>query len=457
MNIDIAELLKAEIITSDTAVKIEEYYRERRGTSTNWLFAVFGILGSILVGLGTILIIAHNWDEIPRLSKTVLAFIPLIIGQVACGYTLMKRERSVAWREGASAFLLLSVGATISLVSQTYHIEGNLSSFVLTWMLLSIPIIYVMRSSTASLLYLIGVTYYICEVNYWSRPSLELDSFWMQLSYWGLLSVVIPHYLSLFRRDGVSNSLIFHNWLIPLSVTAVLGVVSRADEDLMLIAYSSLYGLLYLIGDLNVFRVQKLRSNGYKVIGSVGTTILLMVLSFDEFWESLRGESYQFSEIVRTPEVIAATVITVAALLFLYLRQRGRSITEIKPISLIFILFILTFIVGLYSPNATVLINLYILSIGVITIRNGAKRNHLGVLNYGLIIVTILIICRFFDTDLSFIIRGLLFILVGVGFFLTNYWMLKRRREEDRLESNIELDRELSERSNRVLKSESDE
>lgn len=64
--------------------------------------------------------------------------------------------------------------------------------------------------------------------------------------------------------------------------------------------------------------------------------------------------------------------------------------------------------------------------IGILTIRKGAKKNHLGVLNYGLLIITALVICRFFDTDLSSIIRRLLFVSVGIGFFLTNYWMLKK-------------------------------
>jgi hypothetical protein len=43
----------------------------------------------------------------------------------------------------------------------------------------------------------------------------------------------------------------------------------------------------------------------------------------------------------------------------------------------------------------------------------------------------VLAVCRFFDTDLSFIIRGLLFVTVGIGFFATNYWMIKKRKANE--------------------------
>ncbi|HBF19134.1 MAG TPA: DUF2157 domain-containing protein, partial [Cryomorphaceae bacterium] len=48
-----------------------------------------------------------------------------------------------------------------------------------------------------------------------------------------------------------------------------------------------------------------------------------------------------------------------------------------------------------------------------------------------LLIISILAICRFFDRDLSFVARGILFVSVGVGFFLVNYYTLKKRRHEN--------------------------
>lgn len=419
---DIAELVNAGIISQETAEKIKDYYKGKKASSSNRLFIVFGILGAILVGLGVILIIAHNWDELSRSTKTFFAFLPLIAGQLACTFVLIKKRDSVAWREGSAAFLFFAVGASISLVSQIYNIPGNLSSFVMTWMLLCVPLIYLMKSSVVSLLYLIGITYYACETSYWGWPTRE------SYMYWLMLLLALPHYFILYKKKPTGNFMIYHNWLIPLSVVITLGTISGKADELMYIAYFSLFGLLYLVGDLDFFAKQRLLNNGFKIVGSLGTIILLLTLSFDWFWEDLRRGDLYLDKLMLTPEFLASAVISLAAVGLLYVSNRYKPLYSLNPLGLMFILFIITFLIGTISPIAAPLINLYVFVFGIMLIRVGARKDHLGILNYGLMVITALVICRFFDTDLSFVVRGVLFVSVGVGFFATNYWLLKKRR-----------------------------
>ena len=93
MQRDLNELVAANVISQEIADKIQNYYKTKKGRSVNWLFVVFGILGGILISLGIILIIAHNWDNLPRLTKTILAFIPLLIGQLLCVYVIIVAKR----------------------------------------------------------------------------------------------------------------------------------------------------------------------------------------------------------------------------------------------------------------------------------------------------------------------------------------------------------------------------
>lgn len=421
---NIPELVEAGIISRETADKINDYYREKgEGISQNRLFVVFGILGSILIGLGIILLIAHNWDEFSRATRTLFAFLPLLTGQILCGFVLIKRQSSIAWRESTTAFLFFAVGASISLVSQIYNIPGNLSGFLFIWMLLGLPLVYLMNSSVGSLLYLIGITFYAGETSYWSYPSTE------SYNYWILLLLALPHYYILFKKKPESNFMIFHNWLVPLSVIITLGTVAKNTKEVMFIAYTSLFGFFYLIGNTEFFKQQKPKNNGYLVLGSIGTIVLLLFLSFDHFWESLRNRGFQFFDVISSAELIATGFITVLAGCLLYIQKRNKPLTDIKPIEPIFILFIIIFIIGLSSPASVYLINLTILTIGVLTIVHGARRDHLGILNYGLIIIMALVVCKFFDEDLSFITRGILFISVGIGFFVANYLVIKKRKK----------------------------
>ncbi len=421
---DIPELFKAGVISQETAIRIEAFYKNRSDSSPNKLLVVFGILGAILVGLGIILMIAHNWDEFSRTTKTILAFFPLVTAQIVCGFVLIKKLNT-AWREGATTFLVFAIGACISLISQIYNILGDLSTFFLTWMLLCLPLIYVMKSSVTALFYVIGITYYAISIGYFAYPS------WPPNIYILLLLAVLPHYYFLFKNRPKSNFLTFQNWLIPLSVTIVLGSFTYGSEELMFIAYFSLFGLFYIIGNNEFFRNQTLRNNAYKVIGSLGTLILLFISSYEGYWAEVRNSEFEFLEILTTPEFFAAAGISLFAMAYLYLQQKNKPIKQIPPLSIIFILFILCYIIGLFSSVSFILINLIIFIISILTIIQGAKEENFGILNFGLSIMTILIICRFLDSDLSFIIRGLLLVIIGIGFFAANYWMLKKRKRDE--------------------------
>lgn len=419
---EITELLDAGVITPETADRINQYYDSKTEPSSNKLIIVFGILGAILVSLGIILILAHNWDSLSRMVKTVIAFIPLVFGQVICGYTLFKKSESVTWREAGSAFLFFSVGACIGLLSQIYNISGNLSSYLFTWMLLCVPVIYVMRSSTVSLLYIAGITWYACEIGYWGNSTHE------SFIYWGMLLLVLPYYYILFRQRSESNFFTFHNWFIPLSVVIVLGTIARDEGELMFIAYVSLFGLLYLIGSTPFIREQKIRNNGYLILGSLGTVGILLVLSFSFFWNDLIDKDFSETNVFSSVEFLVSVVLTLAALGLLIYQKIKHQPLDIKPVEMIFLLFIIVFVIGLSSTISVVLINLLVLGVGILTIREGARENHLGILNYGLLIVTALVICRFFDTDISFVLKGILFVGVGLGFFFANYQMVKKKR-----------------------------
>jgi uncharacterized membrane protein len=417
------ELIQAGIITNEKASEIQHYFQQRSGKSQNRLVIVFGILGSILVGLGIILIIAHNWDELSKSTKTSFAFLPLVVGQLISAFVILRQRESVAWREGASVFLYFAVGASISLVSQIYNIPGNLSSFLLTWMVLCLPLVYLMKSSITAMLVIIGITYFACETSYWSGDSKT------SYEYWLVLAATLPHYYLLFKKNPNSNFFILLNWLVPLSVIICLGTLADHEEELMFISYFSLFGLFYIIGNSRAFSNKLVRNNSYLVLGSVGTIVMLLMLSFDWFWNDLLETEFTLATSI---EFYIAIIVSLSAGAILTWRIAKSSWQSTHLMEYIFLLFIIIFIIGL-SNNITpiILINLLLLILGLLTIKKGADHDHLGILNYGLTVITALVICRFFDTDISFVVRGLLFVIVGAGFFAANYWMIKKRKAHE--------------------------
>jgi len=419
---ELEELTNANIISQETAGKITGFYENKKSYSYNKLFIIFGILGAILVGLGIILIIAHNWDELSRQIKTTFALAPMVIGQIIAVYVILKKYKSTAWTESSSIFLFFTVGACISLISQIYNMPGELSSFILLWMLLILPIIYLLKSSATSLLYLIGITTYACETGYGFHNTEE------SITYWLLLAAILPYYYMLYKNRPTSNFMTFHNWLIPGSLIITLGTVANNNEELMYIAYFSLFALFLLIGNLKSFKNQKFINQGYHILGSLGTVFLLLLLSFNWFWEDINDKT-NFDYVFASAEFITSAIIALLATILLIYQRKKEPLTIDRPYEYVYLLFIIFFIVGVSTTIPVIFINILIFALGVLTIRKGARKDHLGLLNYGLLIITALITCRFFDTDINFIFRGLLFISVGIGFFITNYKMLKKRQK----------------------------
>jgi uncharacterized membrane protein len=421
---ELPELVRANVISEETAKRIADHYDAQPNPSTNRLLIVFSILGGLLVSMGLVLIVAHNWDTLPKAAKLFLGLLPLLIGQGICAYIVIKNISSRGWREGCGAFVCFAVALSISIVAQVYNIEGNFGRFLMTWMLLTLPSVYVLRSSVAAMLYVIGITWYACVVGYFQYPA---SPPW---KYWPMLGLVLPFYYTEFILRGIKNNFYyFLSWLLVISLSICLAAFEKGGDGVIVVGYMSLFSVFIILSQLKTFETNRVLTNAYLIAGSLGIMTLLLFLSFDEYWDGVHriaAPGLIFSGI----EFYISLVLTLLALVLLIVLERARPWTTINLKSFAFVIFIGLFVMGISSPGASqLLVNLVILVFAVYTIRDGARKNHLGILNYGLLIITGLIICRFFDTEFSFVVRGLLFIGVGAGFFAANIYMIRKRKQ----------------------------
>jgi hypothetical protein len=417
------ELLDNKVITEDVALSISDYYKKNEDNGTSKLFVVFGIIGAILASLGIILVFAHNWDDMSRFSKCLVSFLPLIIGQLFSGYSLFNKSESAAWKESSASFLFFAVGATISLVAQAYNIAGDFSGFMFTWMLLCLPLVYLMKSNIVSLLYIAGITVYEINTGY------SYDSQPHNFMYWLLLLGVMPHYYQLLR-SGSANFRAIHNWAVPISIAICLGSISGkgSNNDLLYFSYVFLYSCFYFIGKTRLFEQDKLLANGFSIIGKLGGLFMLYMGSFRYLWVDLQNDYFDNSSLTF---VTSGLLIAAIALWYHIRKYKMLAINEILQFT--FLIIGLCYFISKGSFILPIFIcNIYLLIIGIREIKKGNAESSIARLNFGVIIITILIICRFFDTEMSFIVRGVLFILVGVGFFGLNYYLLKNKKQDEK-------------------------
>jgi uncharacterized membrane protein len=412
---DLEELVTENVISLEVKQNISNYYQFKKAKQPNRLFAIFGVLGSMLVGLGLILILAHNWDDFSRSVKTLWAFVPLVIGQLFVGYTLWK-NRNATWRETAATFLYFGIGASISLVSQVYNISGNMSTFLLTWILLATPLIYLTRSYAVTLLHVLFATIYACNVGYFND-----DSPWMYLA---LLAVIAPFYMKKITEEANANSTTILHWLLPISILISLGAFISGDDSIGFVLYVVLFSVFYNVGKLTYFKNASLRSNGFLVLGSIGIVGTLLTTSLNWIWDEFKFGLYSVQDYVMTAVLVTLVIVL---LVFQFKKKPLKEFNLLQFSGLIF--------VGIYAVQELVpglpvfLVNILTIAIAVIAIVEGARRNLFSILNYGLLIITALIAFRLFDSNISFVLRGLLFVAIGTGFFAANYFMYRKQSQ----------------------------
>jgi len=418
---NLKELLDEGVIDNDVAARIEGFYNNKSEDSSSKILIIFGILGALLIGLGIILIINHNWDLLPKWLKTIFAFVPLIIGQALCFYSLWKKDGSRLWSESSAIFLTLGIGACIGLVSQIYNLEGSLQGFLEIWMIIGLPIIYIMNSTNVAILFLLAVisyTMYGYGAKDWT------STFGMYIL---LFAAFVPFYFLKIRKGSKENALNILHWLVP--ITMIVGVVflyvaSNSNPSIGLVL---LFAILYMIGHLQIFEKASLFRNGYLVIGALGTVGVLLAHSFVDIFEEIDFYKDLFG--TQTYISLLHGLLLVIAIGGLYYHQKNRASLLERPMMPVFLIFICIYLLSTISVGtSTLLVNLLVLGLGVLTVRTGIEKDHLGILNYGLLIITVLLTCRFFDVGIPFIIRGILFIIIGCSFFIANRELLKKRK-----------------------------
>ncbi len=422
------ELEGANIITPEVSANIKGYYAERQKQSQNRLIIAFSMLGAILVGLGIVLILGHNWDELSKSIKTFIAFVPLVVGQILGIWVILKKKESMAFREAAGSFLFFGVGICLSLISQIYHTQGNIEDLILIWIILCAPLIYLLRSSAVSLLYLIGVTtFYVCKGIGWRHQPVE----WYYLGLW---VVAIPHYVLLLRNNMKSNFTTFHHWFWGLSLVVSLMFFCAEQWELIMASYAGLFAIFLLVGNMKWAENLSLRNNAFRTMGILGLIAMYLNASFNYYWKGIYRNTTNSVTVAEYPEFWLLLIFAGLFIGFVLYRSYKSNSLIFSLLELSFLAFVALVFVGFANEIVPKIgMSIVILAIGINEIRNGAKEGKLGQVNFGLIILTFLIALRFTDSKVPFVLRGIMFVAVGLGFFATNIFMIRKRRKQEEL------------------------
>lgn len=407
-------LVDKGIISAECAEQIKAYYQLPRPAEENRRAVIFALLGATLVGLGIILLIGHNWSTFTPLVRLLWSMGLLVAAQVVAGYAFYQKPHSLAWREGSSILLFLAIGASISLIGQTYHLTDAMDNFILVWLLLTLPIAYIMQVAAPAMFYVGGVPLWLTML---AVHGVE--------RYYGLvlLALAVPYYWLLYRQNPQQNRLVLLSWSFAISGPLVFFLTfEQVLQSLSPLIFVAVFAVMYQLGAAFYASPAAVRKP-WRSVGALGVFVGSFMLTFSFAWQD---------KLWIWQKVSHGEICLAAGLLVVWLagairhwrvgRQDGIVWAPIAAAGGYLLLLA-------QSPSwwPVLMMNGYVACTALAAIALGIKQNHLAGMNQGMGMLALLIAARFLDGDFSFITRGIVFVVLGLTFLAVNWWMRRQK------------------------------
>ncbi len=398
---------KEGLIDGQLAAQLRARYAREEGERpiAQMLLACFGAL---LIGSGIILLLAHNWEQLPRAARAVFSFGLLVMGHLLSVWALYRVRISMVWRESAAVFLGMAIAACIALIGQTYHIPGNLESFLLIWGLLLLPMPFVLCS---------GFQFILMQA-VWAVWAVQVPSAWEPWAIY--LAVIVLSYGYILLLSGKGQRLLLH-WTMALVLALAVPVLwpVKMDGSWMLVI-GGLFTVFHICSGVGTPYGRGWRQLPYATVGSIGFFILVLILTVPGAWSQVRPSGAERHLLILIGVLVAGLTV---------LRWQRDTLWQIKAAGFWLVaLAYLLMLSGMREAGA-LLMNGFILAWSILLMREGFVVRKLAAFNLGYLQMTLLLIFRFFDEAFGILPRAGVFIALGTAFIWIQFRIGKRLRE----------------------------
>jgi uncharacterized membrane protein len=258
---EVQKLREAGLITNEQEQRIVDHFKLRE--DGNRFLIIISFVGSVLVAAGIVLLIAANWEEIPRGVK-IAAGMALMLGAHGAGWYLREVRQSYQ-KTGEALHLLGSLLflGNIALVGQIYHLVSHSPNALLLWWAGIAALPWLLRSTVQHLLALLALgLWFGMEVNQVGSPIYLREEF--QVLAYALLGLIYvglgyvlrrgtfatfakpTEHLGMFallmfsypltwqgfmgHHDGLADS----SWILPVLGAVAVGIVALGAKNLEL-------------------------------------------------------------------------------------------------------------------------------------------------------------------------------------------------------------------------------
>ncbi|MCX7818081.1 MAG: DUF2157 domain-containing protein [Kiritimatiellae bacterium] len=401
---DLPELVRRGVISDDIALRIRAgYVPTDGGAARRWGAALLAVLAAVLIGGGLMLLLAHNWDGLSRPARAAIAIAPLVIS-AGLGAQTLAAGRGAAWREGVGAFQSLAVGLALALIGQTYHLGSTVDDLMRAWALLVLPLVYSLDAA-------VPVLVYLGTLLGWAGALESNDP--QRLAALGGLLLLVPYLAGELRRRRAHPRTLLLMWASAIALPVAYLIAIRPFDEAARewrLWVPALLVAMHLIGARLWPAEAGVRAAPWRVVGAVGAVVVTLLMSFRATWvevEPCRGFEHGVGVFL-----LAAPLSIALALAWDAVRRREWGGAWTGPL-----------VIGVAGARVlagaggglvpALILTAVLVLIGVLRLVQGLRGRRLGAVNAGMALLGAVMLARFFDTELSYLWRGVAFIVAG--------------------------------------------
>lgn len=421
------------LLSAESAAQIRKHIRTEESPVRWELFLIIGALfGAIGISAGIYAITSHNWYYLPIWLRNVFGVVPVGVALYFYYRMLRDHRNSRAWVEATSLFLMLMIGSSIAITTQTYHMAGDFSGFLKVLLVFTIPLFYIANASGVALFYLnisLGLLYSDVTIDVTGGEGLLFGS--NSVWFWCFFLALLPHYYKSISVKNRQQGVRFMFLSLIMYVTLYSAIMTSVDSNRIL--WSLVYNVgVYLFANRFMGNHFWFLHRFLSWIPQIIIAVTLLVLSNQTFqsltfsydsiykmgdWDG--GEWYWFTLLM----------VVVAGIYFNYFlyKEKFQDVNQLIIFSPVFLFLLMT--IDYFTDSWWLIslpMNLYIFLIGVVVLVNGSEEGRFIKMLGGLILIAALFVTRYFDMSMSYIFKGLLFMLFGAVFFTINMFVKEK-------------------------------